>query len=456
MVSFRRWVIAFVIFWGSVCVPGLEAALDYQVKASIVYVEKTDTLRFLLWLEKRGILVTNQTSPNDILGPAELYISDLKSGGWQEALPVAAPSTGGVYTLDIPDVTTKGTPKLEKGATYFARCLIHYGGGTGMGQPYQTVTTFTITVEQTLLVVTQHIAGINSNVQGQVIGVKPLIASEGNTTRQSMGEVKAQAREIVTATEKTLTELIRTRTDAVKTQVQTAAKSQILNRETTTSLGSTVMIRYRTYEKASPAITVYDPENVRRVFGARMKEVVAGIYEYPVTFATAWPTGDYTVTCSEASYGTMDAITISVLLADVEGMAADVSAILSNASSPEDLKFKLDVFRAALRLIEENLQSASEALAIAQGDPLAVAGVAEQLASLYNSLNDVSFNVEALGVTAAFDVKKLYAMDAQRARDIVYLCNKTQELKAILSLNQQLLKDTAKEEALIQTWMIFR
>jgi hypothetical protein len=175
-----------------------------------------------------------------------------------------------------------------------------------------------------------------------------------------------------------------------------------------------------------------------------------------VTFSTQWPTGDYTIVCSEPNYGTMDAITITVVFADLESVSSDVSAILGNVQSSGDLKNKVEAFMAALGMIEENIQRASEALASTKAGSAESAAVTEQLAALFASLKDIGAKIEALGGTAGFDVAKLYAMDTARAKDVGYLRNKTQELKALLLLNKQMMEGAAKEEAIIQTWMEFR
>lgn len=455
MISRRRcWVLGFFLFLA--VASRLEAAVDYQVKASIVYVEKTDTLRFMLWLEYRGVMVTNATRASNVLGNAQVYISDTASGGWLEPLTIKPPTVGGVYSLDIADITTKATPQLKKGATYFARCVVNYGGTSGTEDTFQTVTTFTISITQSLVVVTRNILGLNQNIHSQVSGLKPMVTNETATLRQSVDEVKTQTQKIVTATQKTLPDQIRTATERVQAGVRTAAKSEIISRETTAVHGETVNVRYRTYEAAAPLITVYDPGNVSRIWGARMSSVSPGIYEYPVTFSTEWPTGEYTIVCSEPSYDTMDAVTMTIVSKDIENISDDVGAILDNVGSAPDVNNKISAFSAALRIIEENINRAARELAVAEPGSGAAAHVADQLASLYNSLNDMSAKIAGLGNTAGLDVEKLYAMDASRSADWMYLRDKTQELKALLMVNQQMMQDTAREYPIIQTWMIFR
>jgi hypothetical protein len=68
----------------------------------------------------------------------------------------------------------------------------------------------------------------------------------------------------------------------------------------------------------------------------------------------------------------------------------------------------------------------------------------------------LSSKIKALGGTDELDVNKFYEMSDVRAKDIDYLRNKTQEMKALLQLNQEMLEGTKKEDPIITTWMEFR
>jgi len=220
--------------------------------------------------------------------------------------------------------------------------------------------------------------------------------------------------------------------------------------------GSTIVIRYRTYENAAPVITVYDPLNVARIAGMPMAQGSPGIYEYAVTFASTWPTGDYSIVCSEPSYGTMDAVTITVKTADVESIASNVSAVLGSVTPVRDIKSKVDAFVAAFNVIEDNIARAAETLATVKAGSAEAAAAAEQMTSLYNNLKEMSSKIHELGATVGYDMEKLYELNDAKSRDIDYIRNKTQELKALLLLSQQMIEGSAKEEPVVQTWFEFR
>jgi len=238
--------------------------------------------------------------------------------------------------------------------------------------------------------------------------------------------------------------------------VTTLEKSGILNRETSVLLGSTLTIRYRTYPGAAPVITVYDPNNFVRIPSARMTEVAEGLYAYDVTFAVTWPVGDYTIVCSEPTYGTMDAMVITVTTTDLESVSGDVSAVLGSVTGVRDVVSTVSALEAALSIVEENVTRAAEALAGADLGTAEGAAAAEKVAALFGVLQELSEKIKALGGTEGLDVDKLYEMSEERANDIQYIRNKTQELKAILDLNRRLLEDTTKDKCIIQIWMEFR
>ncbi|HQP91462.1 MAG TPA: hypothetical protein PLU24_02190, partial [Candidatus Omnitrophota bacterium] len=268
-------------------------------------------------------------------------------------------------------------------------------------------------------------------------------------------EVNSQAEKILTATQTTLPDQIKSQTEEVKTEVTTAAKSAILNRENSVKLGNSIVIRYRTYPSAAPTITVYNPSNVI-VVSAPMVETVAGIYEYTVAFSGNWARGDYAVVCSETNYGTMDAITLTAKSADIENVSSDISAVLGSVSPVRDMKSKIDAFSSAFNIIEDNIQRASEALAGVKAGTAEAEAAANQIDSVFNNLKDMSQKIKELGATVGYDLEKLYNVNEARSKDINYIRNKTQELKALMLLSQQMMEGTAKEEPVVQTWFEFR
>ena len=281
------------------------------------------------------------------------------------------------------------------------------------------------------------------------------MASEATKTNAKVAEVNAQAQQILTAAQTTIPEKITSESNVVKTQLTTMEKSQILNRENTVMLGSSITIRYRTYAAAHPIVTVYDPKGATRVADAPMAEVTPGIYQYALTFTAGWPKGDYSVVCSEPTYGTLDAITITAKTADIEQVAGNVSAVLGSVQPVRDIKATVEAFSAAFDLVESNIKKAAEALAGVQAGSSEAVQAADQVTSLFNTLKEMSAKIHDIGGTLGYDLEKLYEVSESKSKDINYIRNKTQELKALLELNQQMIENAAKEEPVVQTWFEF-
>jgi hypothetical protein len=439
-----------------------EATADYRVMSSFVYDETGDKLAARLWLERRGQMIVN----NDInkLGTASLEAYEADNTPLN-VINIAAPATddytdiGATYRVTVSDIlkaTNIFGKALKSGKTYFVKLRINYGGLSGNTNSYEAGTTFTVTFAQSMSTIVGEIQAMSTDIQNQVVGVQGTIVNESQETRnvltQQVGTVKTDTSKILTAAETTLPEKL----TAVQTDVTTAAKSAILNRENTVMLGSTLVIRYRTYENATPVITVYDPNNVMRVVSQPMIEESAGIYKYALAFSVTWPRGDYSIVCSEPNYGTMDAVVITARSTDIEDISGDVSAVLGSVTQVRDIKSTVDAFAAAFNVIEENISKATEMIAGVEAGSAEAAAAAGQMDALYNNLKEMSAKIRELGATVGYDLEKLYDVNEARSKDINYIRNKTQELRALMLLSQQMIEGAAKEEPVVQTWFEFR
>ena len=304
---------------------------------------------------------------------------------------------------------------------------------------------------------TQAVQAMSTQIQEQVTGVKTTVATEAEATRAKVAEVQGQASQILTATQTTLPEQITTKTGEVKTEVTTAAKSAILNRENTVMLGSTLVIQYRTYENASPIISVNDPKGVARIISMPMKQTATpGVYQYGVTFTAGWPQGDYSVICSEPNYGTMDAITITARTTDIETISGNVSAVLGSVSPIKDIKTQVESFSTAFNVIEDNIRKASEVMASVKAGSADISDATDRMTSLFNTLKEMSNKIKDLGAGVGGDIEKLFEVTESKSKDINYIRNKTQELKALMLMSQQMMESTAKDEPVVETWFEYR
>ncbi|MFB3918433.1 MAG: hypothetical protein ACE14U_00005 [Candidatus Velamenicoccus archaeovorus] len=458
-----------------------ESTADYRVMPSFVYDEDNEDLAIRLWLERRGKIIYN-TAPNKLgygANTATVQVYDETGQKWLNTVSLDAPDpedfTNGTYVKTVTDVLSASNAfgqALVAGKTYFAKCTIHYGGADGSSNSYEAGTTFTVTITQKLAqeiisklglaegetlsgkltALNTSIVTVGTQVQTAESNIKTQVASSETAVKTKVAEVKSETASILTAAQTTIPNKISTASTEIQTKVETAMKSAILNHETTVKQNDSITIQYRTYPGVSPTIAVYDPQGALKV-AANMTEYDAGLYGYTVTFPASWKLGDYAIVCSESTYGTIDAITITLSTADIEKVSSDLATVMGSVSPIQEIKDKVAAFSAAFNVIEQNIQRASEALAAVKGES-DMSGATKQLEALHNSLKDMSAKVHQMSnSTDMKNIEKLYEVSEQGAQNIDYIRNKTQELKALMLLNQKMIENTAKEEPVVQTWL---
>jgi alpha-tubulin suppressor-like RCC1 family protein len=441
-----------------------ESTADYSVKSSFVYDEEGEDLAIRLWLERRGKLIYN-TATNKLGSgtyTAKVQVYDEAAGEWLNTISMTQidPSdlTNGTYTKTVADILTAGNEfgrVLAAGKTYFAKCTIYYGGMTGAANTYEAGTTFTVTITQKLAqeIISKLGLSEGETLSGKLSTLETSIQTAESNIKTQVAGVKTDTASIATATQTTLPNQISAATTDIQTKVETSMTAAILNRETIVMQGDSVTIQYRTYAGVSPTITVYDPKGVAKVLAAPMTEYAAGLYGYTMTFMASWKLGDYSIVCSEATYGTIDAITMTLTSADVESISSDISTIMGSVSPIQDMNAKVQAFSAAFSVIEQNIQKASEALAGVRGGSEDMMGATKQLEAVHRSLKDMSSKIHQMSnSTDMKNIEKLYQVSEQGSQNITYIRNKTQELKALMLMNQQMVENVAKEEPVVQTW----
>ena len=194
-----------------------------------------------------------------------------------------------------------------------------------------------------------------------------------------------------------------------------------------------------------------EPNRVVRVATARMVEEKEGAYKYSLRLDPSWPEGDYTVICSEARYGTMDTLILTVKRPDMATLAAAGGAVPRRASA-EDQAAEIKAISASVEIAEARLKKAAEAMVRMQEGVAGSGEVAEEVGSLYNDLKGLGAKLKGLGT----DPAGLSEVAENRATDFVYLRNKMQELRALVEFSRRLLEPSLMEEPIIQVWMEFR
>ena len=251
--------------------------------------------------------------------------------------------------------------------------------------------------------------------------------------------------QILTATGTTLPAQI----TETRTQVEIFMKSEILNRENTVKSGDDLTIRYRTYSALSPSVDIYDGSSAQVVSKGTMTEMsTTGIYEHTVKFWPGWGCGDFTIVCSESVKGSLDALTITVLRTDLEEIAGQVSAVMGTTSGISELQDVAANLNSQFSLVEAPLQSITTRISSQLG---AVKAASADLDSVYSQLISISGKIKEMTGTKEVSLEELYDVSKEKAQDITYLKNKTQELKAVAEINQKLI-DNVANEPVTQIW----
>ncbi len=433
---------------------------EYRVQSSFSYNEDTNTLMIRLWLEKQGYLVVSDSI--NALGSATVAVSYGSSTLWTATAASADPTTGS-YFIQVPNATTTGG--LESGKTYFANCSISYGGTSGTRSTYTSGATFDISISEQLKQMTQMIQtatdAINTTtaaIANQTQSIQKTIQdSVVNAIQPQVSAITQQTSQILTATNTAIPNAITAAqnniTGTLNTEIKPQVQSGILNRDTAVKSGQAVIISYRTTTGLSPTIDVYDPKNMLKISKGRMIENgTSGVYDYTVTFLAGWGTGDFTVVCSETTKGTVDAQVITVYNTDIADVAGQVSAVLGSTTGITGLKSVADTLNSQFNLVDDALTKLSQGLT---GKAEQAQGVLTQVETVYKQLDDISAQIDKMSGAGGINLKKLYEVAKEKKDDMVYLKNKTEELKAAMDLNSKMVENVAKKPV-VQTWFEFK
>jgi hypothetical protein len=338
-----------------------ESMADYKGIADFVYDEDTDALNITQRLERRGQQKVSDGINN--LGVATIEIFD---GSDKIGTLTANPDAQGNYWYAIPNVTSVAptgnyvvgsfTKPLMNGKTYFARCLIFYGGTTGDKTSYGSGTTFTITVTQRLSKEIINSLGVYpggetlatrlDNVKAGVTAVSSKVDTTSAAVTAKVETVGTQVSAVNANVSTTGTKIDTVQgtvgviqTDVTKTlpakilaDMEKGVMSEMLTRNTILREDDEVKIRYRTASGLAPVLTIITPDGTALpdYNGVKMTEInKTGIYEYSVTAKEDWGIGDFTVECSEPTKGSKDSmvLTVKALYTAGAGVQESVDAV---------------------------------------------------------------------------------------------------------------------------------
>ncbi|MFH2137740.1 MAG: DUF2341 domain-containing protein [Candidatus Omnitrophota bacterium] len=428
-----------------------EAVLTYSFSPA------TDSLSGVGSLQRKGKLVgTNELERVD-MGPAVLTIYEPNSTVIRNLVSANAPGDNGMYNLMLTNTD------FESGQVYPATLTITYrsreytsSASIDVGSEILQYEFFTQTATQLAASVAQIETAVGAGTQATINKLDETRASLENKVDSSAATVIG----VVTDTKTELTaNLSSTRESlegtlaATSEDLQTTMKSNILNREKSVKGGADLMIRYRTYSGLIPKIDVYDTQNVQRIDKGLMTEMgTTGIYEYKVKFYNSWGQGDCTIVCSEETKGTLDALTITIVRSTVDDIAGQTSAILGSTSGLSDIGQVVDILGNQIGLIEASFSRiGKEIVSEAQGGSKRD----KELEVIYNQLSSMGAQLKDLGQLESVGLGGKAGVAEEKKKDIVYLKNKTQEMKAMLELNNKMIENISAKPV-TQVWYEFK
>ncbi len=424
----------------------ISAQIEWHVLLSTTYTAETDTLKTNSWLERRGKMVGLTDVERGDLTNTILQIFD--GDTLLKEMSSTTPNSQGVFSFSW------ASTGLEAGKTYFIKAQIEYREAT-----YTSGGSIDVTSEKELYEQKVQLQALQTSLEINTIEIKTAVGIQATKTQEKIAEVKTEADKILTATGTTIPAQIAAAQEAISatliTEVTPHIKSSILNTENLVKTGETLTIRYRTFSGLSPTVDVYNADNKLKINKGVMEEIGStGIYEYDVEFSQNWGIGDFTIICSESTKGVTDALTITVTKTNTEDVYNQVTMILGSTAEIGDLKDVADAMSSQFSVIKTALENIDKDLLMksvkndAAGSSAALKPIFMQLSGLTKQVNQIS---EKIGV----NLEKIYEVSADKKNDILYLKNKTQELKAVMELTKKMV-DNIANKPVVQTWYEYK
>ena len=420
-----------------------EAILTYSFSPA------NDSLTAVGSLQRKGKLVGTREVERMDMGPATLVIYEPDGETPKHTLVAAAPSNTGMYNFTL-------TPTaFESGYVYPATLTIMY-----RDRDYTSAASIDVGSE---ILQYEFFTQTAANLAASVVAIELAVAGGTQEIKQHMqektSEIKAETAEILTATEVTIPQRIAVaeeRIAEVKQQAEHLMNARIMNRENIARSGQELPIRYRCYPGLTTVtMDVYDYKGKQRVDGVVMEEIDTdmGIYEYELTFKSSWGKGDFSIVCSESTYGTLDGMIITVLDTDLEQIAGNIAAVMGTTSGISDLDDMVEDLDSQFGVIEGALKNLSKDIV---SDVEGAVASSDRMEGLFEHLRKMSSTIKNMETsTSNIDFDKFYKIAEEKKGDMKYIKNKTQELKAMMQLNQKMI-DNVANEPVVQMWYEYR
>ncbi|MCP4594988.1 hypothetical protein [Neptuniibacter sp.] len=439
--------------------------VSYNVKLTASHDSTNDSVLTNVWLERNGTAVS---IPGDLTltiydSDGAVVFSQTYDGYDTSSDPTYDASlNNGVYT----NVEWDPAAGLPANTLYTVKGEVTYRGKTYIGiesfmkTELGNIVSDLEAMSNDVETVKSQVGTVSTQVSTATSSMEDVKKAVEETLPARVEQLESDTEKILAATgEESLSDELSVVLDEVVQDVQPHVKSGILNRTVVVKEGDTVTIRYRTDSGLAPLIDVYDPSNTKQINGGTMTEVEStGVYEHAVTFE--WGLGEFNIVCSEATQGTADAITITVVSHDLQDIADQTSTILGatagdSSQGIDDIDALIGQLESQFGAIESSLLTLSAGMGLDEGGE----GIGEfELDTIYEQLVIMSEQIKKLSQGELFGLASLEEkaeVEAAKKDDIMYLKNKTQELKAILELNNKMIDDMSSTPE-VQIWYEFR
>ncbi|MCK5450834.1 MAG: hypothetical protein KAI70_03625, partial [Candidatus Omnitrophica bacterium] len=416
----------------------------YNANINVVYMTSDVSLDIVCWLTKNSAIVKTDLDASSIA---------IKVDGIEISQAVTFEAGSGLFTV------TK-TDGIVTDNIYNVECVITY-----KGSEYMNIVTVRSYVPSEMGEVITGIGDLSTqvgNVQTSVTGVTEAINAVEETTAAVVSKtidleetIRVETGKILTATG---TESMAIKFEEVKKEI----RSGILTSINTTMMGKTVTITYGAADGLQPVIDVYDPLKVQLITAGKMKELAQysgdkiSVYGYDVTFLPDWGVGEFSIVCSEPVYETLDAISINVVGADLDQVSNTTSAILGMTAGISEWDATTDLLLGRFSSLEAAVTRLSGMVARSSakggaGGAASGGGAVDYLKGMQSNLKELSNQIKEMGDSSEYGLDQLYEVSEEKKEDMTYIKNKTQELKALMELNQKMI-DNVANEPVIQTW----
>jgi hypothetical protein len=417
------------------------------VYSEVKYETATKTLNIQCWLQEEEKLLTQTAGLEGCL----IQIFD------ENDVEIKS------FEYDADDADQSGVfwtkwvnPGLVSTQTYFARFRVQYEGAMHYGGKSFEIGSAT-QIEAISNNVTSGVAAVTQSLTTKTQEIKDKIDAKVDDMRQKVTSDLAAAR---TSIEDKVTVIgaqtqaqVAASAAAIERKVKLESSSRIMNEESFIKSGKTLAVKYKTETGLAPKIDVYDPKHNQRIIKEDMTEIPDsdGIYEYKLSFKTAWGVGSFSIVCSEESLGTIDGVDIEVLKADLEDINSAAVVSMSQLSSIDTNQMK----------------SLSASIGVVSSSIEKIVGTMSDLGSMSSQLSELTDGIQKTvfeQLTVASDKMKEIAKQqnvkidqmidvSEKGReDIGYLKKKTLEIKATAELTNDILQRT-NDKPITKSWL---